>query len=35
VCEDHCGKIKVVGKNENGEDAKEVSGGSKLARFLT
>ena len=25
VMEDHCGKIKVVAKNENGEDAKEVS----------
>ena len=26
VNEDHCGKIKVVGKNENGQDVKEVSG---------
>ena len=25
VNEDHCGKIKVVGKNENGQDVKEVS----------
>ena len=25
VGEDHCGKIKVVAKNENGEDSKEVS----------
>ena len=25
VMEDHCGKIKVVAKNENGEDSKEVS----------
>ena len=25
VSEDHCGKIKVVAKNENGEDSKEVS----------
>ena len=25
VMEDHCGKIKVVAKNENGEDTKEVS----------
>ena len=25
VMEDHCGKIKVVAKNENGEDCKEVS----------
>jgi hypothetical protein len=24
ITEDHCGKIKVVGKNENGEDSKEV-----------
>ena len=24
VGEDHCGKIKVVAKNENGEDSKEV-----------
>jgi len=24
INEDHCGKIRVVGKNENGEDAKEV-----------
>ena len=24
VTENHCGKIKVVGKNENGEDCKEV-----------
>ena len=26
VTEDTCGKIKVVAKNENGEDSKEVSG---------
>ena len=25
ITEDHCGKIKVVAKNENGEDSKEVS----------
>ena len=25
VTEDHCGKIKVIAKNENGEDMKEVS----------
>ena len=25
IAEDHCGKIKVVAKNENGEDSKEVS----------
>ena len=25
VTEDTCGKIKVVAKNENGEDSKEVS----------
>ena len=24
VTEDHCGKIRVVAKNENGEDSKEV-----------
>ena len=24
VCENHCGKVKVVAKNENGEDSKEV-----------
>ena len=23
--QDHCGKIRVVAKNENGEDSKEVS----------
>jgi hypothetical protein len=26
ITEDHCGKIRVVGKNENGQDAKEVGG---------
>ena len=31
VTEDHCGKIKVVAKNENGEDSKEVS---NLQMFL-
>ena len=25
ITENHCGKIKVVAKNENGEDSKEVS----------
>ena len=26
VTEDHCGKIRVIAKNENGEDSKEVRG---------
>ena len=31
ITEDHCGKIKVVAKNENGEDSKEV-GVTKILR---
>ena len=34
VGEDHCGKIKVVAKNENGEDSKEVSVQQSQMSFL-
>ena len=33
ITEDHCGKIKVVAKNENGEDSKEVSLEKNLKKF--
>ena len=34
ITEDHCGKIKVVAKNENGEDSKEVSLAKILKKIL-
>ena len=33
VTENHCGKVKVVAKNENGEDSKEVSNCKKYIFF--